>query len=62
MQSRPAARALILDLGGVVLRNARELVQSRSALGAPAVTAYADAVDFAGPRDERRGTGCSGTR
>jgi putative hydrolase of the HAD superfamily len=52
MQSPPTARALILDLGGVVLRNARELVQNRSALGAPAVAAYAEAVDFAGPRDE----------
>jgi len=52
MQSSPSARALILDLGGVVLRNARELVQNRAALGAPAVTAYAEEVDFAGPGDE----------
>lgn len=52
MQSPPAARALILDLGGVVLRNARELVQNRAALGEPAVTAYVEAVDFAGPGDE----------
>ena len=53
MQSPPpTARALVLDLGGVLLRNARELVRNRSALGAPEVTAYVDEVDFAGPRDE----------
>ena len=52
MPSHPRARALILDLGGVVLRNARELLQSRSALGAPEVAAYVETVDFAGPGDE----------
>jgi len=52
MQSPATARALILDIGGVVLSNARELVRNRSALGAPAVTAYAEALDFAGPRDQ----------
>ena len=45
-------RALVLDIGGVVLRNARELIRSRAAIDAPAVTAYAEAVDFAGPGDE----------
>ena len=52
MQSSPGARALVLDIGGVVLRNARELLQNRAALGVPDVAAYVDAVDFAGPRDE----------
>lgn len=48
----PAARALVLDLGGVVLRNARELVTGRAALGAPEVAAFVEAVDFAGPADQ----------
>jgi putative hydrolase of the HAD superfamily len=52
MPPPPTARALVLDIGGVVLRNARELVRHRTALAEPAVTAYADEIDLAGPGDE----------
>jgi putative hydrolase of the HAD superfamily len=51
MQPAPeGARALVLDLGGVVLRNARELVRNR--LDDPRVAAYVAELDFAGPGDE----------
>ncbi|WP_158282921.1 HAD-IA family hydrolase [Nocardioides silvaticus] len=46
------ARALLLDIGGVVLRNARELIRMRAAVDAPEVSAYLEEVDFAGPGDE----------
>ena len=48
----PAARGLLLDIGGVVLRNARELVVGRAALDVPAVQEYVERTDFAGPGDE----------
>jgi len=48
----PAARALMLDLGGVVLRNGRELVRGGMVAEEPAVAAYVAEVDFAGPGDE----------
>jgi putative hydrolase of the HAD superfamily len=47
----PAARGLLLDIGGVVLQNGRELVRARASQF-PAVAAYVEDVDFAGPRDE----------
>jgi putative hydrolase of the HAD superfamily len=48
----PVARALMLDLGGVVLRNGRELVHGGMVAEEPAVAAYVAEVDFAGPGDE----------
>jgi len=46
------ARALLLDLGGVVLRNGRELVRGAILDDEPALAAYVESVDFAGPGDE----------
>jgi putative hydrolase of the HAD superfamily len=47
----PPARALVLDIGGVVLRNARELVRARAARDGDAVGAYVAQEDVAGPDD-----------
>lgn len=47
----PDARALVLDIGGVVLRNARELIRARAARGSDAVGAYVAQEDVAGPDD-----------
>lgn len=49
---RAPARALLLDLGGVVLRNGRELVRGGVLQGRPELEAYVQRVDFAGPGDE----------
>ncbi len=46
------ARALVLDLGGVVLRNGRELVRGSVVAGHPALAAFVEATDFAGEGDE----------
>ena len=49
----PSARGLLLDIGGVVLRNARELVVGRAALDVPCRAASTSSrTDFAGPGDE----------
>jgi putative hydrolase of the HAD superfamily len=48
----PSARALLLDLGGVVLRNGRELVRGSVVDGRPELAAYVEDVDFAGDSDE----------
>src|SRR5262249_31046499 len=45
------ARALLLDLGGVVLRNGRELVRGSVVDGRPELAAYVEEVDFAGDSD-----------
>ena len=50
--AEPSARGLLLDIGGVVLRNARELILGRAALDVPAVREYVERTDFAGPGDE----------
>ena len=49
----PSARALVLDIGGVVLRNARELVRARAARDTSVASAYVRREDVAGPDDER---------
>jgi putative hydrolase of the HAD superfamily len=49
----PAARALVLDIGGVVLRNARELVRARAARATDGVGRYVAQQDVAGPDDAR---------
>lgn len=46
------ARALLLDIGGVVLRNARELLRGQVSQQEPEVAAFVDASDLAGPGDE----------
>ena len=51
MQPAPVARALVLDIGGVVLRNARELVRARAAQDTDAVGQYVAKEDVAGPDD-----------
>jgi putative hydrolase of the HAD superfamily len=48
----PTARALILDLGGVVLRNGRELVRGSVVEERPELAAYVRETDFAGEGDE----------
>lgn len=48
----PTARALLLDLGGVVLRNGRELLHGGVVADEPALAAYVAETDFAGPGDE----------
>ena len=52
MQAAPTARALVLDLGGVVLRNGRELVRGRIVDDDPVLADYVERLDFAGPGDE----------
>jgi putative hydrolase of the HAD superfamily len=52
MQADPTARALLLDLGGVVLRNGRELVRGSVLEGRPELESYVEATDFAGAGDE----------
>jgi putative hydrolase of the HAD superfamily len=52
MRPAPEARALLLDLGGVVLRNGRELVRGSVLAGRPELEAFVEEVDFAGARDE----------
>jgi putative hydrolase of the HAD superfamily len=52
MQAAPEARALLLDLGGVVLRNGRELLRGSVLEGRPELEAYVREVDFAGAGDE----------
>jgi putative hydrolase of the HAD superfamily len=47
----PSAHALVLDIGGVVLRNARELIRARAARDGDAVGAYIAQEDVAGPDD-----------
>ena len=47
----PTARALVLDIGGVVLRNARELIRARAARDGDVVGAYVAQKDVAGPDD-----------
>ncbi len=49
-QPRPLAPC-VLDIGGVVLRNGRELVRG-SADDEPGVADYVERLDFAGPGDE----------
>jgi len=51
MQPPPAARALVLDIGGVVLRNARELVRARASRETGAIGHYVAEEDVAGPTD-----------
>lgn len=48
----PRARALVLDLGGVVLRNGRELVRGSVVAGLPELAAFVQSTDFAGEGDE----------
>jgi putative hydrolase of the HAD superfamily len=48
----PPARALLLDIGGVVLRNGRELVRSSIVSDRPALRDFVAEVDFAGAGDE----------
>ncbi len=48
----PTARALVLDIGGVVLRNARELVRARAARDTSVASAYVGREDVAGPDDQ----------
>jgi putative hydrolase of the HAD superfamily len=48
----PSARALVLDLGGVVLRNGRELVRGTVVAGHPELAAFVEDTDFAGDGDE----------
>jgi putative hydrolase of the HAD superfamily len=52
MQPAPTGRALLLDLGGVVLRNGRELVRGRVVDDDPALADYVERLDFAGAGDE----------
>jgi len=52
MAPPPAARALLLDLGGVVLRNGRELVRGSVLDGRPNLAAFVREVDFAGDGDD----------
>jgi putative hydrolase of the HAD superfamily len=48
----PTARALLLDLGGVVLRNGRELLHGGILDDPPELAANVARVDFAGPADD----------
>jgi putative hydrolase of the HAD superfamily len=52
MSRPPTARALLLDLGGVVLRNGRELMRGSVVDERPELAAYVRATDFAGASDE----------
>jgi putative hydrolase of the HAD superfamily len=52
MSQPPTARALLLDLGGVVLRNGRELMRGSVVEDRPELAAYVRETDFAGDRDE----------
>src|SRR6478735_2295390 len=47
----PRARGLLLDIGGVILRNARELIRARVSREGDAVGAYVAEHDVAGPDD-----------
>lgn len=48
----PSARALLLDIGGVVLRSGRELLRGPASSREPRVASYVSALDLAGPGDD----------